>query len=201
MQETSVPTLDEIRRELGLTVKQMDFALAYVGKAKFNATKAAEIAGYDGDYNILGVTGHDNLKNPKIIEYIRILTEQRLKDAGYCVDRVTKEILDIAFYNPKDLFVSDEEGYLRLSADEWENIEGSAIKSITSTTKKRVKTGEDSYTESWVTKIEFHDKKWALEMLSKLLDMESGEQMGKKTRQTFHEFMKEALKGDSSKSD
>jgi hypothetical protein len=193
MQETSVPTLDEIRRELGLTVKQMDFALAYVGKAKFNATKAAEIAGYDGDYNSLGVIGHENLKNVKIIEYIRKLTERRLHDKGYSSDRVTNELLDVAFLDTAEFFTVDDEGYIKLKCDLSE-LPTNAIEGIDVKTQKTIYKGSgETKTEiqSWITKIKFHNKEWALTMLSKLLDMESGEQMGKKTRQTFADWIKE----------
>lgn len=59
----------------GLTGKQMAFACAYLGEAKFNATEAARIAGYEGDHNTLSVTGHDNLRNPKIAAYVDKMLE------------------------------------------------------------------------------------------------------------------------------
>ena len=47
-----------------LTDKQELFVVWYV--RLLNATRAAERAGYEGDTNTLGVTGHDLLSNPKI---------------------------------------------------------------------------------------------------------------------------------------
>lgn len=35
-----------------------------------NATRAAELSGYSGDYNTLAQTAHDNLNNPKIKAYL-----------------------------------------------------------------------------------------------------------------------------------
>jgi phage terminase small subunit len=49
-----------------LTPKQRKFIEAYTG----NATEAARIAGYQGDDNVLGVTGYDLLRNPKIAQAI-----------------------------------------------------------------------------------------------------------------------------------
>lgn len=51
--------------EQGLTGKQAMFCIHYVSNG-FNATRAAESAGYAGDANLLGVVGHENLRNPKV---------------------------------------------------------------------------------------------------------------------------------------
>jgi phage terminase small subunit len=48
----------------GLTDKQQLFVEHYL--ACLNATEAAARAGYQGKRNILAVTGHENLRNPKI---------------------------------------------------------------------------------------------------------------------------------------
>lgn len=50
-----------------LTPKQLKFIEVYSG----NGTEAARLAGYSGDDNVLGVTAHDLLKNPKIVEAIK----------------------------------------------------------------------------------------------------------------------------------
>ena len=42
-----------------------------MGQAAGNATEAARLAGYSGSESALGVTGHDNLKNPKIAKAIK----------------------------------------------------------------------------------------------------------------------------------
>jgi polyhydroxyalkanoate synthesis regulator phasin len=48
-----------------LTGKQQAFINAYLSNG-FNATDAARQAGYEGNDNVLGVTGYANLRNPKI---------------------------------------------------------------------------------------------------------------------------------------
>lgn len=59
--------------ERPLTERQKRFAEAWVRLG--NATAAAREAGYKGSDNALGVQGHDNLKKPKLVEYIRQLGE------------------------------------------------------------------------------------------------------------------------------
>lgn len=53
-------------REEKLNPRQKLFIEKYLGEAHFNATKAAELAGYKGNKNVLGVTAYDLLRNPKI---------------------------------------------------------------------------------------------------------------------------------------
>lgn len=59
----------------GLTTRQRRFIEVYNG----NATEAARIAGYEGDDNTLGVTGHELLRNPKIKAEIDKREEANLK--------------------------------------------------------------------------------------------------------------------------
>jgi phage terminase small subunit len=47
---------------MALNARQRAFIAAYAG----NATEAARVAGYTGSDAVLGVTGHELLKNPKI---------------------------------------------------------------------------------------------------------------------------------------
>ena len=53
-----------------LTGKQKLFADFYVGEASLNATRAARLAGYSGDENVLAVGGFRLLRIPKIRSYI-----------------------------------------------------------------------------------------------------------------------------------
>ena len=53
--------------EKKLNARQLKFVECYNG----NATEAARQAGYKGSDNVLGVTGHDLLRIPKIAELIR----------------------------------------------------------------------------------------------------------------------------------
>ena len=54
-----------------LTEKQRKFVEAYMGQANGNATEAARLAGYSGSETALGVTGHENLRKPKIASAIK----------------------------------------------------------------------------------------------------------------------------------
>jgi phage terminase small subunit len=58
------------KKDIKLTGKQKLFADYYVGEAALNATRAASLAGYKGDYNTLAVTGSENLRKPNIRAYI-----------------------------------------------------------------------------------------------------------------------------------
>jgi phage terminase small subunit len=53
---------------MALSNKQRVFVAEY--SIDFNATRAAERAGYKGNANVLAVTGYDLLRNPKIAEEI-----------------------------------------------------------------------------------------------------------------------------------
>jgi len=54
-----------------LTEKQRAFVEAYMGEAEGNATRAAELAGYQGNENTLSTVGSENLRKPKIRQAIR----------------------------------------------------------------------------------------------------------------------------------
>lgn len=58
-----------------LTAKQKVFVSAYLGESRFNATEAARIAGYGGDYATLRAIGSENLTKPNIASVI----DERLK--------------------------------------------------------------------------------------------------------------------------
>lgn len=60
-------------KPLKLTAKQRAFAEHYAASA--NATEAARLAGYKGSENQLGVQGSENLRNPKIVDYLEGLTQ------------------------------------------------------------------------------------------------------------------------------
>lgn len=73
-----------------LNPKQEKFVLAYVGEARFNATKAAKMAGYSerSAYS----TGHELLKNPEIAARVKdVLDVHRLS-----AEAVLSELADIA---------------------------------------------------------------------------------------------------------
>src|SRR5687767_13370369 len=75
-----------------LTGKELLFALAYTGEAKFNGTKAARLAGYAGDDNVLAMTASRLLRKDKVSGFI----EARLTAAKMTADEVLMELGDIA---------------------------------------------------------------------------------------------------------
>lgn len=79
--------------EKRLSVKQKRFINAYLDddKANFNATKAAELAGYKGNGATLGQVGYENLKKPEIAKEISI----QLQASAMSPDESLKRIGDI----------------------------------------------------------------------------------------------------------
>lgn len=73
-----------------LTPKQSLFIEKYLGEAHFNATKAAEMAGYSGSKNVLGVTAYDLLRNPKIKEQIDLTLSAMTMPANVVLTRLTE---------------------------------------------------------------------------------------------------------------
>ncbi len=75
-----------------LTLKQKLFAESYIGPAAGNATKAARLAGYQGDATTLQSTGSALLKKPAIAARV----EQRIQEAMMSADECMAEISAIA---------------------------------------------------------------------------------------------------------
>ncbi len=75
-------------KERRLSGKQKAFINAYLDQANFNATKAAQLAGYKGNGRTLGAVGHENLKKPEIANEISI----RLKESAMSSDEVLKRL-------------------------------------------------------------------------------------------------------------
>lgn len=73
-----------------LTDKQRLFVFEYL--TCWNATEAARRAGYQGDANVLGVTGFDNLRNPKIAAEV----QRRMAEKAMPADEVLARLADQA---------------------------------------------------------------------------------------------------------
>lgn len=73
---------------MSLTDKQAAFVEEYL--KDFNATRAAERAGYSGSYNTLGAIGCENLKKPKIAEAISARMEELVMDANEVLVRLSE---------------------------------------------------------------------------------------------------------------
>jgi phage terminase small subunit len=70
-----------------LTGKQQIWADAYI--VTLNETESSRLAGYKGDDNVLAVQGHHNLRNPKIMAYVRERLEQHAMSAEEVLVRLT----------------------------------------------------------------------------------------------------------------
>lgn len=75
-----------------LKAKQLLFAEAYLGPARFNATEAARLAKYAGNDVTLASVGYENLRKPQIAEYVK----QRLSETAMSADEVLARLADIA---------------------------------------------------------------------------------------------------------
>jgi len=97
---------------MGLTNKQKAFVEEYL--CDFNATRAAERAGYGGDDNVLGAQGSRLLRNVKVAEKI----SERLSESAMSADEVLARLAgqaraDIADYVVVDLVTGEPKVDLR----------------------------------------------------------------------------------------
>ncbi len=72
-----------------LTPMQKKFADAYI--STLNGVKSAEIAGYKGGYHQLGVQAHQNLKKPKIRQYVNERLETFVMPANEILARLSEQ--------------------------------------------------------------------------------------------------------------
>lgn len=101
---------DNPSEALALTLKQRDFCLAIAGEAKGNGTEACRLAGYEGNDAVLGVIACENLKKPKIQEFIRQLrvdAETKASDKILSATEVLVGLTKFAQADPADVFESD----------------------------------------------------------------------------------------------
>lgn len=99
---------------MALSGKQLKWAEAYLGEAKFNKTEAARIAGYKGDDKSLANIGYQNYRKLEIKEYI----DQRLSEAVMSADETLQHLSDIArppvthfdFFVPEVAMIADKNG-------------------------------------------------------------------------------------------
>lgn len=141
-----------------LTGKQNAFVQAYV--LYMNATHAARVAGYAGDYNTLGVVGYENLRKPKIRAAIDALLEAQ---GAMPRNEVLAHLTDIARGDIADAL--NETGGVDMLE---------AIRRGKSHLVKRVKTkttiidsGDDDNREIHETEIEMYSREVALDRLGK----------------------------------
>ncbi|MDR3707491.1 MAG: terminase small subunit [Capsulimonadaceae bacterium] len=134
--------------------KQKAFADAYLGVARFNATKAAQLAGYSGSNATLAQTGSENLRKPDIALYIAARIEAGSMEAKECLARLA----DIARGDLSEGL--DDDGNLNV-AKLMQSGNGHLIKSIRRT--------PNAYGET--VSVELYDKQAALVTLAKHLGL------------------------------
>lgn len=89
----------------GLTTKQEAFVVAYIGEARFNATRAARIAGY----SVARQSGSECLSNPVIAARVKEELERRSMPA----EAVIAELTDVATAEWRDfveILMTDDDG-------------------------------------------------------------------------------------------
>jgi len=74
-----------------LTGKQKKFIDAYLGKANFNASKAAILAGYKGNGSTIGAIASQNLKKLKIKEEIALRLEESAMTSDEVIARLGEQ--------------------------------------------------------------------------------------------------------------
>lgn len=154
-----------------LTAKQERFCQEYL--KDFNATKAAERAGYSK--KTAASIGNENLRKPQIQTRISGKQSARAKRLDISKDRVVQEIAKIAFADIGLVCEWNEEGKLTLIEKSEMDPQGiAALQSIESI---------DSYDKdgnilSTKNKFRLHDKIKALELLSKHLGLLDGQGSG-----------------------
>lgn len=92
------------KMESELNPLQEKFVEFYLGKARFNGTEAARLAGYKGNRNTLGVTAYHLLRNPKI----KTVLEAALSAQTLSANAVLTRLTEIANLDIQDL--TDEKG-------------------------------------------------------------------------------------------
>ena len=137
----------------GLTGKQKVFIDAYLSNG-FNATEAARMSGYKGNDNVLGVVGHENLRNPKIA----VIVQERLNEAAMSANEVLARLSKIARGEVTD-FV-DNDGKFDLQTARRLQKQGLLKKLKTKRTSKRVDTidtGDEESRETLETSLVYEE--------------------------------------------
>ena len=135
----------------GLTDKQRLFISFYL--ELLNATQAARLAGYEGDYATLRSIGSENLTKPNISAEIG----KRLRERAMSADEVLARLKEQASADQSEFYESDGRNGAFVNLEKLvEAGKGHLIKSI----NRDGKTGR-------ITKVEFYDSQSALELLGR----------------------------------
>lgn len=141
-----------------LTTKQQAFVEAYLANG-FNGTRAAEAAGYKGNYFTLAAVAHDNIRKPQIAELIK----QRLNEHAMSAAEALARLADHARGDMRD-FVNVE------YADLKDHPTGGVIKKL----KFKVETDQHGGVTEY-TEVELYDAQAALLAILKEHHLQAGE--------------------------
>lgn len=151
-----------------LTIKERVFVAEYPADNEFNATRAAERAGYSSPAN----AGSKLLAKVKIQRAIGVELRKRLENNEITAARVLKELARIGLNNPRELFDSDNK--LRNVRDMPEDMQrciaGVEVKQVKVRRAKDAE-GEDILIETSIVKVKLWPKTNALELIAKHLGM------------------------------
>jgi phage terminase small subunit len=143
---------------MALSAKQKAFINEYL--TDFNATRAAQRAGYGGDENTLAVTGSRLLRIDKVDEAIQIRLQERVMSANEVLDRLAeqaradyKDFLNVAPNGDIALDMAKAEGKTHL------------IRRVTQ--KRTVRRLKDAEIDETSLTLELHDAQAALVQLGK----------------------------------
>lgn len=149
---------------LKLTPLQQRFAEEYAKDG--NASAAAQRAGYKGDKNSMGVTGHRLLQNPAVAAVIEAAKDgmhQRVEEASGApivdTERVLKEVGHIAYSDPGQAL--NEDGTPKKMSE---------IPEATRRAISKIKVRVDG-TGASIVELSFWDKPKGLELLGKRLKL------------------------------
>jgi len=166
-----------------LTHSQTNFTLEYV--VDFNGKQAAIRAGYSP--RTAEAQASRLLRNVKVKKKIKELCAAFQKDRYDLKAKIIRELELLAFAKIPNIAISytDESGFQSttfLEVDEWPEAEKAALQQI-QTEKKRL----NGRLVEYKTKVKFHDKIKALELLAKHIGMEADDHE-EDQNQNFHGF-------------
>lgn len=142
-----------------LTAKQLIFCKEYL--IDKNATRASVEAGYSK--KTAEVQGSRMLRNVKVKEYIDTELEKMMNKLDISADRVMQELANIAFFDIRNIFDSND------NIQQIKDLDESTARAIGSVKFKQEKTDGENFAETMEVKA--NDKLRALDMLMKNMGM------------------------------
>ena len=144
---------------ISLTGKQQSFINAYLGAARFNATEAARLAGYEGNDATLAQVGYENLRKPEVANEINL----RMNEAAMSANEILDRLSQIARGEVADFF--DEDGKFDLKTARKLKKAGLLKKLKSKRTSKRVDTiteGDNDNRETLETALIYEEVEFEL---------------------------------------